>query len=133
MPFEPKPLPSAADIWERYSYDPLTGELHSRRHPKRKGFGYKDRSGYMATVVRWHGHTQNVMIHRLVWKWVTGEEPGETIDHIDRNRSNNRFWNLRVASWSTQMQNRDYTAEWSIKNNNRLRRTGNRFRRSATA
>ena len=60
----------------------------------------------MATVVRWHGHAQNVMIHRLVWKWVTGEEPGVTIDHINRQRSDNRFWNLRIADWVTQMNNR---------------------------
>ena len=48
-------------------------------------------------------------IHRIIWKWVTGEEPGYTIDHINRIPSDNRIRNLRVADWSTQMLNRDYT------------------------
>lgn len=120
MPIKPKALPPAADLWERYAYNPLTGTLHSLRHPKRKGFGYKDKSGYLNTVIDWHGTRQNVMIHRLVWKWVTGEEPGDTIDHIDRDRSNNRFWNLRIADWSIQMRNRDYCAQWSVENKRRL-------------
>ena len=120
MPFQPKPLPPAADLWERYSYNPLTGTLHSLKHPKRKSFGYADRSGYLNTIIRWHGKQQNVMIHRLIYKWVTGEEPGETIDHIDRNKQNNCIWNLRVADWSTQMQNRDYDAMFPIRKQKQL-------------
>ena len=106
MPFEPKALPPAADLWERYSYNPLTGELFSLKHPKRKAFGYKDKNGYLQSVIRWHGSKQNVMIHRVIWKWVHGLEPGVTIDHINRQRSDNRFWNLRIADWVTQMNNR---------------------------
>lgn len=120
MPFKPNPLPPAAELWARYSYNPLTGTLHSLKHPKRRSFGYLDKSGYLNTVIGWHGKRQNVMIHRLVYKWVTGEEPGETIDHIDRNKQNNCIWNLRVADWSTQMQNRDYDAMYPTWGRTRL-------------
>jgi hypothetical protein len=41
--------------------------------------------------------------HRLVWFWETGSLPELEIDHWDRNRSNNRFSNLRPA---TGQQNR---------------------------
>lgn len=107
MPFAPRPLPDAADLWDRYSYNPLTGELFSLKHPKRKSFGYKDKLGYLSTVIRWHGKSQNVMIHRVVWKWITGKEPGMTIDHINRVRHDNRFWNMRIADMVMQRNNRN--------------------------
>lgn len=106
MPFKPRQLPNAADLWERYAYNPLTGEVFSRLHPKRKALGYPSRLGYMQTVIRWHGEVQNVFMHRLVWKWVHGTEPGETIDHINRIRTDNRAWNLRIADMFTQRANR---------------------------
>jgi len=43
--------------------------------------------------------------HRLVWLWTTGEWPSGHIDHIDGNRSNNRFENLRDASRGINAQN----------------------------
>jgi len=37
--------------------------------------------------------------HRIVWAWLTGDDPGDLyIDHIDRNRANNRWWNLRLGT-----------------------------------
>lgn len=111
MPFKPRQLPDAADLWERYAYNPLTGQVFSRLHPKRKALGYCSRLGYMQTVIRWHGEVQNVFIHRLVWKWVHGSEPGETIDHINRVRSDNRAWNLRIADMFVQRSNRRDSAK----------------------
>lgn len=36
---------------------------------------------------------------RIIWFWMTGEDPGNhDIDHKDRNPSNNRWKNLRLAS-----------------------------------
>jgi len=42
------------------------------------------------------------LAHRVIWKMVTGDEPGAFIDHKDTNKVNNRFSNLRPA---TRQQN----------------------------
>lgn len=44
-------------------------------------------------------------LHRLAWFYTTGEWPKDTIDHIDRNRTNNRFVNLRDIPRGAQSQN----------------------------
>ena len=45
--------------------------------------------------------------HRIAWLMVTGEwpAPGVDIDHINHNRSDNRWGNLRLASRSQNMGN----------------------------
>jgi hypothetical protein len=49
-----------------------------------KGDGYK------------HGAIEGVHYasHRVIWKWMTGEDPDE-VDHIDGDRKNNKWSNLR--------------------------------------
>lgn len=44
--------------------------------------------------------------HRLTWLYVHGELPSSTIDHIDRDPSNNRISNLRIASDQQNKANR---------------------------
>eukprot|EP00966_Prymnesium_polylepis_P055595 1285852-Prymnesium_polylepis.1 len=69
-----------------------------------------------ATLSRGTGdgcNTEAFAFHRLVaeaWPGIVGECPGEsyTVDHIDRNRCNNRADNLRWATASTQNSNKNY-------------------------
>lgn len=43
--------------------------------------------------------------HRIAWAIMTGDWPDSQIDHIDGNRLNNRFCNLRVATASENARN----------------------------
>ena len=36
--------------------------------------------------------------HRIIWYWMTGEEPPEEIDHKDQDAKNNRWHNIRAAT-----------------------------------
>lgn len=63
--------------------------------------GYLDEKGYLR--VRIAGKL--VTLHRLAWLYMTGAWPVETIDHINGIRSDNRWENLRAATWAEQCQN----------------------------
>ena len=100
-----RPLPSVAELWELFSYNPLTGELfwRVRRSSQTRldvPAGFVDGYGYRS--IKLDGF--QVRTHRLVWAWVTGADPGSTqIDHRDQNKANNCIWNLRLCS---DVQNR---------------------------
>jgi hypothetical protein len=46
--------------------------------------------------IAFYGHS--FMAHRLAWLWMTGKWPRGEIDHINHNRSDNRWENLRDVS-----------------------------------
>ena len=63
------------------------------------------------------GHIQTTVdgtqykVHRLVWKWYYGTDPGPNVDHWDRNPSNNNIWNLRDVTGAVNTQNNKRTME----------------------
>ena len=64
--------------------------------------GCLDSRGYR--LIKINGKTY--FAHRLAILYVSGEWPLYTVDHIDRDPSNNRYDNLRVCSASDNMFNR---------------------------
>lgn len=91
-----------------FSYDPETGVITNRvtRHYKalagqEAGITHKGH-GYRMIKVRQQGY----LGHRVAWLLQTGEWPTEDIDHIDSDRSNNRWDNLRLATRSQNCWNR---------------------------
>jgi hypothetical protein len=68
----------------------------------------------------WLGGFQ-YLVHRLAWLWMTGEWPIAQIDHINRDRSDNRWLNLRAATHGQNRQNS------RIPKNNTSGRTGVSF------
>jgi len=95
-----RPLPSAPELWELFSYKPLTGELfwRVRRSSQTRldvAAGSTDVYGYRSIKV----NSAQVRAHRLVWAWITGVDPGlMQIDHKNQNKADNCIWNLRLCS-----------------------------------
>lgn len=94
-------------------YDPLTGKwlrLYASRGTSHKGWfsGSPDRRGYLRLELK--GKTYKS--HRLAWLYMTGDWPSQYIDHINQNKSDNTFSNLRDVSLSiNQLNKKKYSLE----------------------
>lgn len=92
-------------LLEVLAYDRGTGLFTCRqqRGTKRAGdvAGGLDASGYVCIEI----DHRRYLAHRLAFLAVTGDWPKLRVDHIDGDRSNNRWSNLRDASVMTNQQN----------------------------
>lgn len=105
MPVKIKPLPSVETLKEIFDYNPETGLLvwknrTNSRNWAGKEAGTKHNQGYKKVTV--YGETY--LIHRIIWKLVTGNE-AEEIDHIDGVRANNKVENLRAVTAAENHKN----------------------------
>lgn len=95
-----KMLPTQKQLHALFRYCSETGCLYWRNpiHRAQKincgRAGHVDFKGYVAIII----DGKRFLAHRIVWKFQTGDEPVDQIDHKDGNRSNNRFENLRECS-----------------------------------
>lgn len=86
-------------------YSPTVGVFEWRRS------GRKIRRGLLAGAVVGNGYVRVCVdgkpypAHKLAWLYMTGEYPEGPIDHIDGDRSNNAFSNLRLATCSQNSHN----------------------------
>ena len=98
---------TAERLRELLSYDPETGLFHNKRHR-----GSKARVGSKAGSINTIGYSQVKVdgklysSHRLAWLYTYGAFPEGCVDHINRNRSDNRICNLREADKSENGQNK---------------------------
>ena len=85
-------------IEDSLTYDPDTG-LFKWLFPtgmKKRGWfqGWQNSGGYHYIKV----NDKTLLAHRLAWYLMKGKMPDNMIDHIDRNKSNNKLDNLRVVT-----------------------------------
>jgi len=117
---KPRTLPPWEELLDRFEYLPQTGQLVFKQLPIKYFASSRAMSIYNAKYPGtfagsqksegyWKVEIQRVKfpLHRLIWKWVTGQEPGFQIDHEDGDVSNNRFENFReMQEQQINMQNR---------------------------
>lgn len=86
-------------------YEPETGifrwKVATGRTRPGKIAGTQNSDGYISICIDRYPYRA----HRLAWAWVTGLWPAEDIDHINGQRSDNRFANLREATHWQNMHN----------------------------
>jgi len=116
-----KLLPPAKFLRERFDYDPDTGIVRWKKRPRKhfltlnhwaawNGHHAGTRvgvlcDGYFHVKLKYDEKPIIYKLHRIIWKMMTGREPPASIDHIDSNRTNNRWFNLREATPSQQKWN----------------------------
>ena len=87
-------------------YDADTGIFTWITHKKRpdligKPAGSAQSAGYWAIAI----HNRKQLAHRLAWAYMTGEWPTQHIDHINGDKRDNRFCNLRQVTRHGNLQN----------------------------
>lgn len=95
-----------AVVLKHLSYDPLTG-VFKRLVGTGKGAavgdiaGTKTTNGYISISIR----QRRTFAHRLAFVFKTGTYPTAIVDHINGNRSDNRWENLRLANKTSNAGN----------------------------
>lgn len=110
-----KDLPSQADLWEFFDYDPETGDLSNRETGHVYGSRKNKGVGRAKYILAWLDGSR-YFAHRVIWTMVNGQIPeGMTIDHINLDSRDNRISNLRLATTNQQQQNRRTWAKTGMK------------------
>lgn len=97
---------TAKKLRDLLHYDPETGQF---RHKRATGRG---RVGAVAGTRSGPGYWginvlgKKYFAHRLAWLYMTGEWPSGLIDHIDRDKLNNSWGNLRQVTQAENQMNK---------------------------
>jgi len=92
-------------LLEALRYDPETGLFWWLERAKKrrldKPAGSRHNKGYWQINV----DAKPQLAHRLAWFYMTGKWPKDEVDHEDRDKTNNRWLNLRPATHKQNAEN----------------------------
>lgn len=103
-----KPLPSQESLKERFDYVDgwlvyrVSAGTRAKKGSRLGSLAKSERGNYLAATM----NGERFYVHRLIWKWHHNTEP-DFIDHINRDRTDNRIENLRESdarlnNWNTK-------------------------------
>lgn len=101
--------PSKEVLDDLFDYSLITGDLIAKKPKQKRPIGMVIGGNTPRTVngletykrVKYKCHT--LQVHVVIWIMVTGKTPQElTIDHVDGDKHNNSWINLRLATKSEQ-------------------------------
>lgn len=116
------------EIHSRFNYNPDTGQLtwasrdeatkqniYFNKHFAGKPAGCVAMRGnyrYTRILLELCGRRVSIMVSRICWLCMTGDWPKHTIDHIDRDGTNNKWDNLRDVTQSENNKNKGPYKKW---------------------
>lgn len=120
---KPKELPPVETIRALFDYNPMSGILTWRERPRghftsdgawnrwnKKHFGKpvggRNSSGYLQAQITLGSQLFRPLVHVIAWAIQTGEWPDQYIDHINHQRDDNRWENLRAVTHAENTRNR---------------------------
>lgn len=89
---------------QKYMYNPDTGIFYRKIADNYNPVGsavLTEMNGYIRVTLR----RQGIFAHRLAFLFMTGEFPTGEVDHINHNRKDNRWCNLREVSSDENQRN----------------------------
>ena len=123
-----KPVPDLGELKKYYEYNPETGvvilkEMRCNSDVKRVGKqigNLRKRNNRLVWTIS-HEY-KNFYLSRFIWKIMTGEDPGKFIvEHKNRDSTDNRWCNLRLATVPQNAINKFSTGYSKIKNSGKYR------------
>lgn len=104
------------ELQDYFSYNPVTGEvsrIYTRGRGKLGVITTKNSTGYLCV-----NHKNKVYnLHRLAWFLYHGKWPENQLDHVNRDRTDNRIENLREATNRENSMNKESFRGGVYKNN----------------
>ena len=104
--------PTAAEARARFYYNPETGLLQRKIYLGKHGRTVTRNAGEITGAPTANGYLQVSfggrphLVHRVAYLWMTGRWPQKHMDHVNGDRSDNRWINLRLATQSQNSANR---------------------------
>lgn len=98
--------PTQEELRKLFHYSPVTGLMTRKvctanRHTEGELVGTYGARGYLQVGI----YSKKYPAHRIIWCWMTGSWPEHDVDHINRDRSDNRWENLRAVTRSENNHN----------------------------